>query len=442
MVDKTQPDPAQSQLEGYQVDAPDVGPPLTSPPAEDKAGSTSASPPTVPTTTKPSPLTDQSMTNNNTRLSPSLTPEARPTETVMTQNEPRDPQVAALKAIFPDYDEAILQSVLESVNGSQDRAIDLLLGMSDPNFKSDTPPVVQQPQMTQEDLDEQLARRLMLEEQQQAQQWQQRQRPHRRSSRMQGQQQQQPQQPGPTPVGDKDTMTEIQEQFSKYAEIGRKNFGALVSKVKSKIQEFDKPDAGGSGSGVQPTWSGSGGTSYHDPNATSQMPPPRTNYQAYQGHHAATGIPAPLTNTVISQPAAFYDPNPSSQPTSPQTQPTSPSFPERKTMQPSVSNEGYAVEPIPSSTGDALASISASTTSQPAQPATTNATSGGNFSASVPPRGPSPANPIDGGKLGLLPKRPISLIRDPPQTQQQAHRHDSDEDALEYAENPFDDDRK
>jgi hypothetical protein len=44
------------------------------------------------------------------------------------------------------------QSVLESVDGDQDRAVDVLLGMSDPNFKSESPPAVQQPQMVRRSL--------------------------------------------------------------------------------------------------------------------------------------------------------------------------------------------------------------------------------------------------------------------------------------------------
>lgn len=69
----------------------------------------------------------------------------------------------------------------------------------------------------QEELDEQFARQLMLEEQQQVQQRQQQYRP--RSSRIQGQSQQQSQQQQiGSPVGGKDTMAEIQEQVSKYAE--------------------------------------------------------------------------------------------------------------------------------------------------------------------------------------------------------------------------------
>jgi len=72
---------------------------------------------------------------------------------------------------------------------------------------------------------------------------------------------------------------------------------------------------------------------------------------------------------------------------------------------------------------------------------------------------PTTAQPIDGGKLGLLPKRPVSLIRDnaaisatasalaPGQTdgKQPATENavkgyvvdDGDDDELEYVENPF-----
>jgi hypothetical protein len=63
-------------------------------------------------------------------------------------------------------------SVLQSVNGDQDLAIDTLLGMSDPDYVSQPVPPPVQREPTQTDLDEQLARRLMLEEEQAAQnQW-------------------------------------------------------------------------------------------------------------------------------------------------------------------------------------------------------------------------------------------------------------------------------
>lgn len=49
---------------------------------------------------------------------------------------PADPKVAALLAMFPTFDTSLLQSVLESVAGDQDRAVDVLLGMSDPSYTS------------------------------------------------------------------------------------------------------------------------------------------------------------------------------------------------------------------------------------------------------------------------------------------------------------------
>jgi len=243
--------------------------------------------------------------------------------------------------------------------------------------------------------------------------------------------------------GERDTMTEFQEQFTRIAETGKKTFGAFVSKVKAKIQEFEKPNTDASGSGVQPTWGSASTASYYDPNPTQQ--PPQPGYQAYHGHHPGTtpsGPPASTpANTAISQPAAFYDPNPSPQPLSPPTQYGSPDLSEKK--QSSMALEGYDVTPLPSASDAAAPASGSASGSQPAQSTTAEASSGG-FAASGPPRGPSLANPIDGGKLGLLPKRPISLIRDPPQTQSQPaqQRHPDDDDDLEYAESPFDDDRK
>jgi hypothetical protein len=47
------------------------------------------------------------------------------------------------------------------------------------------------------------------------------------------------------------------------------------------------------------------------------------------------------------------------------------------------------------------------------------------------------------GKIGLLPKRPVSLLRDPPPAQDKAASAASEADEeLEYTENPFEDERK
>lgn len=51
---------------------------------------------------------------------------------------PSDPRVETLLAIFPSFDPSILQYVLEDVNWDQDRAVDVLLGMSDPTHVPQT----------------------------------------------------------------------------------------------------------------------------------------------------------------------------------------------------------------------------------------------------------------------------------------------------------------
>lgn len=56
-------------------------------------------------------------------------------------NVPANPAVALLKSMFPDFDEVVLQAVLDSVSGNQDAAIDVLLGMSDPSYVSTHQPV-------------------------------------------------------------------------------------------------------------------------------------------------------------------------------------------------------------------------------------------------------------------------------------------------------------
>jgi len=66
-----------------------------------------------------------------------------------------------------------------------------------------------------------------------------------------------------------------------------------------------------------------------------------------------------------------------------------------------------------------------------------------------------PRSSIEAGKLGLLPKRPVSLLRDPsatgsnsppsasfhPQPTRQLP-DDDDDDILEYTENPFEETKK
>ena len=46
------------------------------------------------------------------------------------------------------------------------------------------------------------------------------------------------------------------------------------------------------------------------------------------------------------------------------------------------------------------------------------------------------------GKLGLLPKRPVSLLPDPAAGPAHAEQMTDEDDGLEYVENPFEDSRK
>ncbi|KZO95504.1 hypothetical protein CALVIDRAFT_537883 [Calocera viscosa TUFC12733] len=61
-------------------------------------------------------------------------PPAPVTTTLGAADEPVDPRIAALQAIFPDFDPIVLGSVLDACEGDQERAIEMLLGMSDPSY--------------------------------------------------------------------------------------------------------------------------------------------------------------------------------------------------------------------------------------------------------------------------------------------------------------------
>lgn len=90
----------------------------------------------------------------------------RAIEAERTRNQQRDAELEGalteLKSIFPDMDDELIKSILIAKGGNLQRALDELLGMSDPNFKGDAAPVRQAPLATstpqdQMLLDEQLA---------------------------------------------------------------------------------------------------------------------------------------------------------------------------------------------------------------------------------------------------------------------------------------------
>ncbi|KAN0111447.1 hypothetical protein V8E52_008470 [Russula decolorans] len=288
-----------------------------------------------------------------------------------------DPKISGLHTIFPDYDVAILHSIVDSVGGDQDRAVDALLAMSDPDHVPAQHATAEQTQ-----LDEEFARQLLLEDEQQyardqialrqQQQEQMRQFPYAQRThpsihRGDAAQQQQQQQSLPQ----RDTMSDMQEQFSKFAETGKRTFSTLVSKVKAKVQDFDQqrntPDtSSSSGTGT------SIGTGY-----AAQPPSPGVDRHAQQAYYAPRVSPNP-------QPGTINDDD----------------FENPPSVVSSSVNRG-------------------SSASTPPPPTTNN--------------GP-PVTNIDPGKIGLLPKRPVSLVNTESQS---SEAHDEDEEELEYLENPF-----
>jgi hypothetical protein len=121
---------------------------ISDPPTVESVGVTPASPPSAPN----APTTPEA----DTRSSPSPQPQS---QQAPAGERTRQRQVTfastPLHAMFPDFDEAVLcvhfpsitahalvliwfpsMSVLESVGGNQELAIDQLLGMSDPDYIS------------------------------------------------------------------------------------------------------------------------------------------------------------------------------------------------------------------------------------------------------------------------------------------------------------------
>jgi len=272
-----------------------------------------------------------------------------------------------------------------------------LLRLSDPEYRGDpepAPAAAPQPQhpISETDLDEQFARQLLQEEQQQQQQaWQARQQRQRPNTQQQGGQQ------------GGDTMAEIQQQFTKIAETGKKTFGTIFSKVKAKIQDIDQQRQG-QGSTHNPT------PSRWNAGPTDGYDPARYEQQTYQ-HQSP-------------QPPLAYA-------TRPQRPPQQPPYVSQGPVPP-IDDSAQAVRGYDATPEQVAATESSSATSGAVNPAGSPVTS---------PRS------IDGGKFGLLPKRPVSLLR--PQSPgtsavQPIERRESqdDDDGLEYTENPFEEGKK
>ncbi|KIP06530.1 hypothetical protein PHLGIDRAFT_128242 [Phlebiopsis gigantea 11061_1 CR5-6] len=372
-----------------------------------------------------------------------LTEPQGPTQPAPTQtapeheehNEPANPAVALLKGMFPDFDDAVLQSVLESVNWNQDAAIDVLLGMSDPSYVSSHQNPVQaehgaDPSL---ELDEALARQLQLEDEQahqraRGQTWQPRQ-PRRDSN---------PAEPGQGQPGaqqGENFQQEIKETITQLAESGKRTFSTIVSRVKAKINEYDQ-NRSGSQSQPQhppPNW---GSHSQQQQTPSNQSSPNPASYPSYY----AEAPSQPVDRHAASQAYAQYYNHEADQLEDDEgwTAVSGRGRPTRTkavTEQPKpVEVQGYDVDsPSPQPAAASIAPPIAIPAPGPSEAAAPIPSSPG----SDVPRPPAThsGSPLNAAKFGLLPKRPVSLLT--PQASAAKHPDDEDDDDLEYAENPF-----
>ncbi|KAH7916585.1 hypothetical protein BJ138DRAFT_1139392 [Hygrophoropsis aurantiaca] len=334
--------------------------------------------------------------------------------------------------------------------------------MSDPEYVSTTH-ASGPPEPSQTDLDEQLARRLMLEEEQQAAQYQRRAQsagwPNLRdnTSSQPYQSRTQGGRSPPQQQGERDTVTEFQESFNKIAESGKKTFSSIVSKVKAKMQEFDQnqnqrqgepSNPGYSYANAQPAWSaGQPRTntyaqpppaSYYDPNGPDSAPSRGHSYSENYGSGGGSLPPVQGYN---------MDPHPAPRDLDDDSlyvddSPAMGRGTQRKETS-AVSSTGANTAAIATSASPPSAASPVAPPRPSASPPPASAfTSGG--VARPPATGTGTGRTsFDASKLGILPKRPVSLLR--PGTQSPPPRHvtgDDDDDELEYTENPFEDGKK
>ncbi|KAI0779543.1 hypothetical protein C8Q74DRAFT_1259626 [Fomes fomentarius] len=321
------------------------------------------------------------------------------------------PQVEALRSMFPDFDVTVLQSVLESVNNDQERAIDILLGMSDPEYVSTQ--TTSQPEQPSVDLDEQLARQLMLEDQQQHQ----RQHATGNSWPRRGEEQVPYQaQPQGSEGRSGTDFTELQRTMGQIAESGKRTFSSIVSRVKAKINEYEQTRNVNSGqpshaSGTTPQW-GSAPPTQVDRHTASQA-----YQQQYYGAGAGAGTGP------VSQPSPIAELHQVSSNNASQIQGYN--IDEPTVQSQSAPQAPRTTSPIPAPAARSVSPPVASGLSPAASPRP---------SSDVPrPPPTSSGSPVNAAKIGLLPKRPVSLLN----TNSPPARRPTDDDELEYVENPF-----
>ncbi|GAA5953518.1 hypothetical protein JCM21900_006189 [Sporobolomyces salmonicolor] len=384
------------------------------------------------------------------------------------------PQVAQLRALFPSTSDDILEAVLDAHGGDLGQASQTLLDMNDPEYKS-SPSTDND--LSQLDLDAELARQLAREDELHAQPQTRQERRQalpaststpreqraplsyqayvpksRRVQQQQGgegigswappaaQQQRQRQESG---EDDKDELDVLAENFSKLAEQGKKSFGSFMSKVKQQVGKLDEM--------IQQSASPS--TSASSSDEPPALPPKSHSVRSGGTWSAPSPLPRPADAPSRSASPSFVPellPRPSSS-TSSRTQTPSPS---RASVNLTSAPAALTSSSTPSALAPTQVDIASkdlpSTSSSPAPP--------GRVAAPVDPR-------KDFSRIGLLPRRSVSLLDDDtklPSTSSGSSREkvrsplsapgdkedkageddgdDGDSDDLEYVRNPFDED--
>ncbi|GAA5885471.1 hypothetical protein JCM6882_009632 [Rhodosporidiobolus microsporus] len=253
---------------------------------ETLVSSTAATPPAdlAPVTSSPprtsSPSPPPSSTAPATSAPAAATDAAPPPDTAA----PTDPKVAQLRLLFDSVDVEIIEAVLHEKGGNVDAAMDALLALSDPDYKPENPE-----ELSQLEADEELARQLAREDELASA----RQRVHQpqaqgqRSSSLPSQQAQQqpltyqpyvpksrrttgggtgtgsgpsspsigswqppaaaaveqPRQQGQyqqTGEPERDELDQLTEQFSKFADQGKRLFGNFMTRAKEQVGKIDE----------------------------------------------------------------------------------------------------------------------------------------------------------------------------------------------------------
>ncbi|KAI0081978.1 hypothetical protein K474DRAFT_1694672 [Panus rudis PR-1116 ss-1] len=386
--------------------------------------------------------------HTTTGLNPTADASATAATTPENEAEQLSPEVAALKAMFPEFDAIILQSVLESVNNNQERAIDVLLGMSDPSYVSAHHPEAPSAQTAagptdiDTSLDEQLARQLALEDEEEqrrgrrhatGQNW-----PRRGAGVPPGTEQEQgqyeartttnAQQSGYVTGNERGDFQELQETVNRFAESGKRTFSSIVSKVKSKINDFEQ--SGGFSNVVNTI---SGNARPQSQQTQSQQQPQSQSYVAPSPSSPTRGVDRHTATQVygagILPRSAHGD--------SEWTGVTRNWKGETPVTSPGVQEvAGYDVgDSAPYATGSTKPS---SPPSSPPVTQTSRPTSPAVNEIPKPPATQS-GSPVNPAKVGLLPKRPVSLLGSQPGSAASTKPRDESDDELEYAENPFED---